>query len=569
MRDGPERPGRGMFADAAWHDELVRHRARLLADLIPRQSGVAIVCLLFALFLPVLVVAAIYAICVLSEVVEHYAFESYAAHPSASAHAVILANTFFSFVAYSLLGVIGWEMADDLVRFSCVLMLSAALLNVSVARAAHLPIGLAASLPPAAGLVWISTDIFVTSRDGALHAVVAFVPVAAFIGYALSALIQNHHSQTRLAAETRRANDASAAKSRFLAEMSHEMRTPLNAIMGLSQSLQAAADPPAVAAQAATIESAARSLGMLVEDVLDLASAEEGRLVNRPVTASLADELGRTAALTALRGTAAPDAAPDAAPVTVAPGLPGLMRFDPPLLRKLVTHLAAILRSHAGGAAAPIRLACEPGPGPDSVRILLDAAGLPAAGGDGGGEGGAGAALASALVDRIAAILGARIDWTFAAGRPVAAAVLLPVTPLPDLPTPESVAGRRRLQALVVDDLATNRFVIVQLLRMLQVEATEADSGPAALAALERVAFDIVLLDMNMPGMSGEATFRAIRGAQRPWSRVPVVAVTADALAEQRDAHMALGLDGYVPKPVDRRLLWAEICATVPAARAA
>ncbi|MCX7889216.1 MAG: response regulator [Rhodobacteraceae bacterium] len=543
-----------MLADATWHDELLRYRQRLRTDLTSRQTGVAVVCMIFLLFLPPGVVALIYAVCVLSEVVDFYAFESFVARPSPAAHAIILANTFLSFVAYSMLGVLGWATGNDVAGFTSVLMLAGALLNVSTARAAHLPVGLAAGLPPAAGLTWIAAEVFIANRDGGAFPAVAFAPAAAFLGYTLSALVQNHRAQTRLAAETRRANEASAAKSRFLAEMSHEIRTPLNAIMGLSQALQAPAEPPAVAAQAATIESAARTLGMLVEDVLDLASAEEGRLRNRPVTASIRDELCRVAASRAIRGQAA--AAP---PVAFTGEVPDLGRFDPVLLRKLLTHVAALLRWHCGCDGPPVALACGPAPAAGLVRIVLDAAGMAAP--PAPGTEGPGGALAAALVERIAAILGARIEWTLAGGRPVAAAVLLPVTALPDLPAPGSVEGERRLQALVVDDLATNRFVIVQLLRMLRIEAIEAESGPAALACLEKGAPDIVLLDMNMPGMSGEATFRAIRSASRPWSDVPVIAVTADALPEQRDACMALGLDGYVPKPVDRRLLWAEICA--------
>ena len=122
-----------------------------------------------------------------------------------------------------------------------------------------------------------------------------------------------------------------------------------------------------------------------------------------------------------------------------------------------------------------------------------------------------------------------------------------------------------RAGALVVDDIPTNRLVVAQLLRMLGIDTSEADGGPSAIAALTDHAFDVALLDMNMPGMDGETTFRAIRTAPHRFARVPVIAMTADARGEQRDRCRALGLDGFVPKPVDKRILWAEIAAVTTA----
>jgi len=107
----------------------------------------------------------------------------------------------------------------------------------------------------------------------------------------------------------------------------------------------------------------------------------------------------------------------------------------------------------------------------------------------------------------------------------------------------------------VVDDISTNRLVVGQLLRSLDVDYTEAEGGHAALGKLAEGGHDLVLLDMNMPGMNGEATFRAIRGSRAPWSTIPVVAITADSAGAQRDRYLALGLDGYVPKPIDRHIL--------------
>jgi CheY-like chemotaxis protein len=116
----------------------------------------------------------------------------------------------------------------------------------------------------------------------------------------------------------------------------------------------------------------------------------------------------------------------------------------------------------------------------------------------------------------------------------------------------------------VVDDIATNRLVVAQMLRSLRIEAIEAEGGSDALEWLKAEAFDLVLLDMNMPDMDGEATFREIRSSDADWSDIPVVALTADTVTYQRDHYVGLGLDGYITKPIDKRLLWAEILTAVP-----
>ena len=97
----------------------------------------------------------------------------------------------------------------------------------------------------------------------------------------------------------------------------------------------------------------------------------------------------------------------------------------------------------------------------------------------------------------------------------------------------------------------------------LRIDYAEADSGTEALEWLKAEPFDLVLLDMNMPGVDGVATFQSIRGSGQNWADIPVIALTADALPDQREKYIALGINGYVTKPVDKRLLWSEILSTV------
>ncbi|MDZ4095105.1 MAG: response regulator, partial [Paracoccaceae bacterium] len=103
---------------------------------------------------------------------------------------------------------------------------------------------------------------------------------------------------------------------------------------------------------------------------------------------------------------------------------------------------------------------------------------------------------------------------------------------------------------LVVDDVATNRMVAAAYLQSLGVRVSEAASGQAALSALKQALPDLVLLDMNMPGLDGLETLRRIRDLTGPTTRLPVIAMTADAMEEQRQHYLASGVDGYLAKPI-------------------
>ncbi|MEO0762470.1 MAG: response regulator, partial [Pseudomonadota bacterium] len=131
-------------------------------------------------------------------------------------------------------------------------------------------------------------------------------------------------------------------------------------------------------------------------------------------------------------------------------------------------------------------------------------------------------------------------------GRPAARAR----APAPDL------TGRR---ILVVDDVATNRFVAALMLAPTGAEVLEADSVVAALEQLERGPVDLVLLDLHMPGTDGVEGVARLRSMPGPAGRVPVVVMTADQRAEIRHRAAAWGIDGFLVKPIDVNAALAEI----------
>ena len=129
--------------------------------------------------------------------------------------------------------------------------------------------------------------------------------------------------------------------------------------------------------------------------------------------------------------------------------------------------------------------------------------------------------------------------------------------------TTQSLKG---LRVLIVDDNAINRRVARLLVEPQGLVVTEAENGREALEMLGAEGFDFILLDMHMPVMDGRETIKAIRSSSLDWQQIPVIALTADAMSGDREKCLALGMDGYVPKPVDQRELFAEILTVMSAA---
>lgn len=540
-------------------DEVLRQRHRLAADLPSREAAVALTCLVFFFYLPFWQVAAVWAICIATEFSDWVAYRRYARTRHPAWYGAILFNSGLALGAFSTLGVLAWSVGDALVRLAGVLSIVGALINVSSARSIHLPLGLSSGLPPSLALAAIATGT-ASAPAWSETTLVALAAVAGLVGYFLSALVQNNRSQSGLALESARARAAGEAKSRFLSEMSHEMRTPLNAILGLAQTLPDAPSANEIRDCAIRIEAAARELGELVDGVLNLAAATEGNLAVHPIPVVVRREIGTLARLLS-----DPDAAAGGPPpeVVVAPDVPETARFDARLVRRSL-RLLARTAAGSGRSAAVRRIACRRhGDRALSVSLTLRPATGPA---DRSRPSESAERLTTELLDRLASLIGGSIEWQDDGSLGTTVRLTFACEPLFAAASQSDSGFDRALRALVVDDIPTNRFVVVQLLRSLRVDAVEADSGEAALRELDVGHYDLVLLDMNMPGMDGEATFQAIRSAPGARASVPVIAMTAGAIPDTVNRLRTIGLDGFVAKPVDRTLLRAEIETVLPPA---
>ena len=126
----------------------------------------------------------------------------------------------------------------------------------------------------------------------------------------------------------------------------------------------------------------------------------------------------------------------------------------------------------------------------------------------------------------------------------------------PSVADREPLAG---LRVLLVDDNRTNRLVGLKSLEALGAYAETAESGEAAIAAAVSGGYDLILMDVNMPGMDGLEATRRIRALPQPQAGVPVVALTADVMTHHQEAYREAGMNGFVPKPFSPVQLLSEI----------
>jgi signal transduction histidine kinase/CheY-like chemotaxis protein/HPt (histidine-containing phosphotransfer) domain-containing protein len=370
------------------------------------------------------------------------------------------------------------------------------------------------------------------------------------------------------------ARDAAAAageaKSRFLARVSHELRTPLNGVLGFAQVLLH--DPrlaPDQREQVKTLHEAGRHLLDLVNGLLDLSKIEAGRLDLAPQPVALRPLLEGCSTLLA------PEISRKALSfeLELDPRLPAAALLDPMRTRQLLLNLLsnAVKFAPAGGRVelrvralgdAQLRIeVTDTGPGvPADKRNLLfeDFVQLsPNSGADGQGTG-----LGLAISARLVALMGGSIGCD---GRPGGGALFwieLPLRPCafgeeeaPTMPIPGADPATQALQVLVIDDVLANRQIAQAMLRSAGHDVTLAEDGATALLALERQRFDVVLMDLQMPGMDGFETTRRLRAMSPPACDVPVIALTASVLPDQVEATRRAGMDGHLGKPLDRRAL--------------
>ncbi|HEX3408536.1 MAG TPA: ATP-binding protein, partial [Caulobacteraceae bacterium] len=382
---------------------------------------------------------------------------------------------------------------------------------------------------------------------------------------AIAALIWQRRSARGLKAARQHAEAASRSKSEFLANMSHEIRTPLNGVVAVADMLAVSGLPEREQKMAQIIRSSGQSLERLLSDVLDLARVEAGQLTIEAAPFHAADLVRAVAELCRLRA----DEKGLALTTEIDPALERWFCGDAVRVRQILTNFAsnAVKFTEKGAvtirgeAPAPGRLrfsVIDTGVGfTPEVKARLFARFQQADGSITRRFGGSGLGLS--ISRQLASLMNGAVDCESAPG---AGSRFWFEAPFVDADAPQTdlapcadddgmVAQDRAIRVLVADDHATNQLVVRMMLEQFGIEAIVVDDGAQAFEAVKRERFDAVLMDMQMPVMDGlEATRRIRRLEAVTGVRTPILMLSANALAEHREAGRAAGADAHVAKPV-------------------
>lgn len=368
------------------------------------------------------------------------------------------------------------------------------------------------------------------------------------------------------------AEAASRAKSMFLSTMGHELRTPLNGVLGMVQALVGDTLTEAQKQRVEIIRQSSEDLLAILGDLLDLTQIEAAALTPEDVAFDL-DEL-----LRGLRGAhrLAAEAKGIAFRCEIAESARGRYRGDAMRIRRVIHNL--LINAVKFTEHGEVRLTVER----TDDRLMFEVADT----GIGIAEehlerlfepffqvdatltrthGGAGIGLA--VAHQLTELLGGVIEVRSRPGEGSTFMVMLPQERVEAVATDTRHTDRSgpvadgALRVLVAEDNPVNQMVLRTLLGAIGVDPVVVDDGEAAVIAWAAQAWDIVLMDIQMPKMNGIEATRTIRAreAQLGRARTPIVAVTANAMAHESRDYLAAGMDGVVAKPVELAVLVAAI----------
>ena len=392
--------------------------------------------------------------------------------------------------------------------------------------------------------------------------------------------VQAERARENALDEARRAN---TAKSQFLAKMSHEMRTPLNGVLGIAEVLERLVEDGDQRRMVKVLHDSGSLLLNIINDLLDMSKIEADQLVIEHVPFSVPELAQRIEAVHTLKASEK-----QLSFGVWVHGEPAVRRLgDPHRILQIMHNVIgnAIKFTETGSVRVEIDASS-----PDRIVIEVNDTGIgmtreqqvhvfeefgQADGSIARKFGGTG--LGMPIAKRLVDMMGGELQFESQLGDGTCVTITLPLPRLAKHEgepvrhvAPDMQVDLNGLRVLAADDNRTNRMILGAMMGQLGISVMLVDDGPSALAAYERESFDAIVLDISMPGMDGVEVLKTIRAREaekqrgEPGDRLPIVAFTANAMAHQVEAYMEAGFDDCLTKPLQIERLRSALGVLLP-----
>lgn len=376
------------------------------------------------------------------------------------------------------------------------------------------------------------------------------------------------------------AEAANRMKSEFLSSMSHEIRTPMNAILGMADVALRREMSPEVRKCITIIQSSAKGLLEIINDILDLSRVEAGKLNIIPDTYSTAALAEDMTAIVDARNTE------HKVPIYyhIQPDMPAYLRGDVVRLRQVMLNFASNAIKYTDHGCIDVTLGCTPAPDggailtysvqdtgqgirlEDQAQLFTPYSQFNTQQNHGKESTGMGLAIAKRFVDAMGGTV--HVESRYGVGSTFSFSVPQQIADPPAQPereaSPDISFKAPGVPVLLVDDNTINREVLKALLEPVELSIEEAANGQQAVAKASCRPYTLIFMDSHMPVMNGEEATRAIRSMDGPNQSTPIIALTADAIAGVREQLLQSGMNDYIIKPIDLNALNAVLRKYIP-----